>query len=462
MVRVRYAPSPTGGLHLGGLRTALYNLLFAKASGGKFILRIEDTDRTRLVPESAARMESLLARFGIVSDEPVIFQSSRLPIYKAYADRLVEEGKVYKCICKPDRLERIRTLKIKQGLPSTYDKRCLAAKEFISSDDKNCVYRLNVEPKRNVEVNDWLRGKITVESDLIDDQVLMKSDGFPTYHFASVVDDHEMGITHVIRGDEWIPSTPKHVLLYEAFGWAPPQFIHLPLLVDANRQKLSKRSPGQRALVDDFLKDGYTPATLTNFVALLGWNPGTVKELYYEIDELAKDFDLTKAQKGAAVVDSDKLNWMSTQHTARFLASEPFDELREEFALAYGVSDVSDDRLRRILAAIGEGSATVRELVLRSKPFFVRPDTSSSSSISFDIVQQALAIARNLSVGFSSTEVLTSLKPLWRKGSNWKQKDVMQTLRLALTGLKQGPGVAGVAAALGKGETINRMEAFIK
>lgn len=283
-VRVRYAPSPTGFLHLGGLRTALYNHLFAAQRGGAFVLRIEDTDRTREVPGAAESLLTALEWCGVTPDEgpgriggphgPYV-QSERLDIYKDHVDTLLDSGWAYRCFCTADRLEALRRDQRARGLPSLYDRACLGldkdeVERRVAAGEPHVV-RLKVPPGASV-VQDAVWGETRFPHSVIDDQVLLKSDGYPTYHLASVVDDHLMRISHVIRGEEWLSSTPKHQLLYEAFGWDAPQFVHLPLLLNADRSKLSKRQ-GDVA-VEDYARKGYLPEALVNFVALLGWRPG--------------------------------------------------------------------------------------------------------------------------------------------------------------------------------------------
>ncbi len=302
--RVRFAPSPTGYLHIGGLRTALYNYLFAKNQNGKIILRIEDTDRKRFVEGAIENLIDTLNWAGINFDEgPNIggefkpyLQSERLDIYKRLAEKLVFEDKAYYCFCTPERLEKLKEEQQKQKLPQTkYDKHCLHLSKSKIENNLNTkipfVIRLNVHPDEKIIFNDVIRETVEFDTNNIDDQVLIKSDGYPTYHLANVVDDHLMEISHVIRGEEWLSSTPKHVILYEYFGWEKPVFAHLPLLLNPDKSKLSKRQ-GDVA-VEDYREKGYLKEALINFVALLGWNYGDDKE-FYEMDELIKKFSLER------------------------------------------------------------------------------------------------------------------------------------------------------------------------
>ena len=301
-VRLRFAPSPTGWLHIGGLRTALFNYLYAKKMGGQFILRIEDTDRTRYVEGAVENLLDALNWSGIENDEgpkyvdgelkevgeygPYV-QSNRLPLYRKYVDELIDKGYAYYCFCDKERLDAIRAEREAKGLIPRYDGFCRSipieeAKKRVANGEPYVV-RLKLNKNEDVTFNDLVRGKITINTDDMDDQVLLKSDGFPTYHMAVVVDDHLMGVTHIVRGEEWLPSTPKHVLLYRALGWEEPTYVHLPTVLNKSRKKLSKRE-GDVA-VGDFRKAGYLPDALINFLALIGWSPDTEDEIM-SMDEM--------------------------------------------------------------------------------------------------------------------------------------------------------------------------------
>ena len=333
-VRVRFAPSPTGYLHVGGLRTALYNYLFAKKHGGVFILRIEDTDRNRFVDGALESLIRSLENLGLHHDEgpyldgdtivergdhgPYI-QSKRLDMYRHYADELLANGHAYHCFCTSERLEKLRADQTALKQAPRYDKQCLSlskdeVKRRIEAGEPY-VIRLDVAFERGeIVFHDLVRGQVKIHAKDIDDQVLMKSDGFPTYHLANVVDDHLMEISHVIRGEEWLPSTPKHILLYEAFGWEQPEFAHLPLLLNPDKSKLSKRQ-GDVA-VEDYLRKGYLKEALINFVALLGWNPGqgSTQEVF-SLEELTFAFDINHVHKAGAVFDLRKLDWLDRKST---------------------------------------------------------------------------------------------------------------------------------------------------
>lgn len=331
MIRVRFAPSPTGYLHIGSLRTYLYNWLFARKNKGKIILRIEDTDRKRYVKGATENLIKVLEKFGLNWDEgPIIkngvikqkgnygpyIQSERIETYRTLAHKLVENGYAYYCFCSEERLKNLREEQIAKGLPPMYDRKCrnLSSEEIKEKIRKNIPYviRLKVPDSFNgkpyVVFNDLIRGEIKFDLKTIDDQILLKSDNWPTYHLANVIDDHLMGVTHVIRGEEWLSSTPKHILLYHAFGWQIPKFAHLPLLLNPDRSKLSKRQ-GDIA-VEDFLAQGYLPEAIINFIALLGWNPDTNQEIF-SLKELIKGFSLEKVQKAGAILNRRKLDWIN-------------------------------------------------------------------------------------------------------------------------------------------------------
>jgi nondiscriminating glutamyl-tRNA synthetase len=338
MVRVRFAPSPTGYVHIGSLRTALYNYLFAKKNKGSYILRIEDTDQKRLVEDSMLNLIECLEKTGIAHDEGPTYingaliqkgefgpyiQSERLEIYKKYLNELLDNKHAYYCFCSKERLEEVRENQRRENMTPKYDGHCrnLSKEEIdkrIAAGEEHVV-RLKMPEDSIISFYDEVRGDININSDEVDDQVLIKSDGFPTYHFAVVIDDHLMGITHVIRGEEWLPSTPKHVLLYDAFGWEKPTYVHLPNILNADKKKLSKRQ-GDVA-VEDFLAKGYLPEALINYIALLGWSPDVNEEIF-SMKELIEHFDVKRVNKSGAVFDINKLNWMNGEYLRKLPTAE--------------------------------------------------------------------------------------------------------------------------------------------
>lgn len=322
MIRTRFAPSPTGYLHIGGLRTALYAYLYAKKHNGEFFLRIEDTDQERLVKDSLQNIIDTLNWAGLTYDEgpdkpgkhgPFI-QSERLDLYQEHANKLLKEGHAYRCFCTRERLEEMRNDQMAAKKAPMYDRKCRYLTENEIQEKLNngetFVVRQAVPLNRTIKFEDQIRGKMNFDTNTLDDHVLLKTDGFPTYHLAVVVDDHFMEITHVIRGEEWLPSTPKHILLYESFGWEPTTFAHLPLLLNKDRSKLSKRQ--NDVSTQSYIDKGYLKEAIINFIALLGWNTSDNNEIY-SIEDLEKEFTIERVQKGGAVFDLDKLNWFNWQ-----------------------------------------------------------------------------------------------------------------------------------------------------
>ncbi|RLC83882.1 MAG: glutamate--tRNA ligase, partial [Chloroflexi bacterium] len=317
-IRVRFAPSPTGQPHIGNIRTVVFNWLFARQHHGKFILRIEDTDRSRYAPNAVKVIKDSLRWLGLDWDEgpdiggpygPYV-QSQRLEFYREKAEELIEKGWAYRCNCTPERLERIRKEQRARVETPMYDGHCRELPPDAISPDEPHVIRLKVPREGTTTVHDLLRGDITFENRLIDDQILLKSDGFPTYHLAVVVDDHLMNITHIMRGDDWISSTPKRVLLYQALGWEPPVYAHVPLVLGPDGKKLSKRHGA--VSIADFRKQGYLPDALFNFLALLGWSPGEGEEQeIFSREELLELFDIQHINLASAVFSYDKLDWMN-------------------------------------------------------------------------------------------------------------------------------------------------------
>lgn len=316
-VRVRFAPSPTGYLHIGGLRSALFNWLWARHNGGVFVLRLEDTDRARLVEGSDTQINASLEALGIVPDEGPrqggdfgpYTQSERLESYAKHAQALVDSGALYPCWCSADRLSQLREEAQRHGVAFKYDRHCLQPGNQQTQDQPHVLrFRITDEPA-TVSWDDAVRGRLEFKAADLDDFVAIKADGYPTYQFANVVDDHDMHISHVLRADEWIPSTPKHLLLYAAFGWEPPMFAHLPAVQGpTGGKKLSKRDGAKSA--EEFIADGYLPEALMSFLATLGWNDGTTQEVYAR-DELIERFTLDRIQKSPARFDAERLTWLN-------------------------------------------------------------------------------------------------------------------------------------------------------
>ena len=337
-VRVRFAPSPTGFLHIGGLRTALYNYLYAKQNDGIFILRIEDTDRNRYVEGAVENLIKTMQWSGIEYDEgPKIegnkgpyFQSKRLDIYKKYIQQLIKKEKAYPCFYSTERLKNIEKENIPSNILTQQDQkyRNISIDESITRmKNENHVIRLKVPKSGSIEYRDQVRGKLKFDLSLIEDQILIKSDGYPTYHFANVVDDYLMEITHVIRGEEWLASMPKHLLLYENFNWKKPEFIHLPLILNQDKTKLSKRQ--NDVAVEDYINNGYLKKAFINYLSLLGWHGSGDQELY-TFDELIEDFSIDRIQKSGAIFDIKKLNWMNNHYIKKLDPQEILDKFLKD------------------------------------------------------------------------------------------------------------------------------------
>lgn len=468
-VRVRFAPSPTGYLHVGGLRTALYNYLFAKKNGGKFLLRIEDTDRTRLVEGATEGLISVLKWAGLEFDEgpgiggpnsPYI-QSQRTELYRKSAHELLEKGFAYKCFCTSERLDEMRAVQQAMGQPPRYDKFCehLTPAELKEREDKNLLFVIRMKvPEKTIRFTDEIRGLIEIAPENIDDQVLIKSDGFPTYHLANVVDDHDMQITHVIRGEEWLPSTPKHILLYEYFGWQHPVFAHLPLLLNPDRSKLSKRQ-GDVA-VEDFRAKGYLKETLVNFVALLGWNPGDEREIF-SMEELEKEFTLERVGKSGAIFNHDKLNWLNQQHIRLMDPEKILLELKPSME-EKGIKS-EHDYLIRVINVMKDRVNFISEFVTFSSYFFTEPDTYDAETVSKrwkpESKTQLALFGENLkSVTDFSHDPLQDCLKKTAESLRIKAGDLIHPTRLAISGVGFGPSLYEMMAILGKETVLRRIE----
>lgn len=477
-IRVRFAPSPTGYLHVGGLRTALYNYLFARKNNGKFILRIEDTDRNRYVEGAVENLINSLKWCGLDYDEgPDVggnfgpyMQSQRLDIYKKYAQQLIDNGHAYYCFCSPERLKALKEEQERQKLPQAkYDKHCLnLSKEEIQNKLENgeqFVIRLNVQPNQRIIFEDIIRGVVEFDSNNIDDQVLIKSDGYPTYHMANVVDDHLMEISHVIRGEEWLSSTPKHILLYDFFGWEKPKFAHLPLLLNPDRSKLSKRQ-GDVA-VEDYRAKGYLKEALVNFVALLGWNAGDDKEFYY-MDELINNFSLERVNKSGAVFDLQKLNWLNAEHLRKMEDNKILPILKNYLSTTeFNSNKFNDEKLLQIIGAMKERVTFIHEFVESCKYFYEEPEEYEQKSIEKNWKEETPNHLNKLKDEFE--KLINPTKEDYEKvfskvaeELNIGKGKLIHPLRLAVSGQSTGPGMFDLLFILGKDEVIKRIQKAIE
>lgn len=478
-VRVRFAPSPTGFLHIGGLRTALYNFLFARHHGGAFILRIEDTDQERTVPGAVENIIEMLRWVGLEFDEgphvggpygPYV-QSQRLELYRQQAQVLLERGAAYYAFDTPEELERMRQQQRRAGIAPKYDRFAMRNSftlppeevQRLLAEGAPAVIRLAVPLDREVRFTDIIRGTITVQSRDLDDQVLLKSDGFPTYHLANVVDDHFMLISHVIRGEEWIPSTPKHILLYEAFGWEPPQFAHLPLLLNPDRSKLSKRH-GDVA-VEDFRRQGYFPEALLNFVALLGWNPTADRELF-TLPELIASFDLTKVNRSPAIVDRKKLDWLNAQYLRRLPLERLAEELRP-ILRQMSYPEYPLDYLMRAIALLRERVDRLPEIATFGDYLFVPPSHYDQEYFAKywhpelpRWLNELIPVLEALEPFTAETLQHTVREFAAERGQPLRA--IVHPLRLILTGKAVGAGIFETMEVLGKQVCLQRLQTFLR
>lgn len=479
--RVRFAPSPTGYLHIGGLRTALYNELLAKHDGGDFILRIEDTDQARYVEGAVENLCRSLEACGVVPNEGVwldqkgniiqrgeygpYLQSERKGKHREYADQLVKMGKAYHCFCTTERLDELRAQQQLEGKPTMYDGKCRSVPheeaEKRIEDGESYVIRLKLPEQGDITFFDVIRDDITFDWSVMDDQIIIKSDGFPTYHLAATCDDHDMEITQVIRGEEWLSSTPKHLFIYEAFGWTPPKFAHLPLLLNSDRSKLSKRQ-GDVA-VEDYLKKGYLPEALVNFVALLGWNPTGDREVYSH-DELIALFDLAKINKAGAVFNTEKLDWLNAQYI-KTMPTDRYLELTHPF-----IAELTDDGsfADRCLNLVRDRVTKPQEVTDLTQFFFRNRLDYSTASLTWKTQTMEDAKGRLVAVhdsieklseadALDTVKIETTIKALIAD-HGWGNGDTLWPMRVALSGQEKSPGPFELAATYGKERALKRLE----
>ncbi|MFH1533905.1 MAG: glutamate--tRNA ligase [Nitrospirota bacterium] len=481
MIKTRFAPSPTGYLHVGGLRTALYCYLFARKNKGKYLLRIEDTDQERYVEDAEESLIKTLEWVGLHHDEGPFRQSERTEIYKEHAQKLIDSGHAYRCFCSKERLDEMREKQMQRKQATMYDRKCadLPESEVKAKMEagESFVIRQKM-PYTTIKFKDLVRGNVQFDGKTVDDSVLMKSDGFPTYHLANVVDDHLMEITHVIRGEEWLPSTPKHIALYNAFGWEIPEFAHLPLLLNQDKTKLSKRQ-GDVA-VEDYIKKGYSKEAITNFVAFLGWNPGGGEEKeIYTLKELEEVFSLEKVHKAGAVFNIEKLDWFNWRWEKENFAKETANMTPEQKAEKllkkceqYLSPDQKKDKEKLLKAVL-----IVEEKILKDPK-----ETATNIDFYFNLPEYNKELLTHEKMMVDFNQALLALEKAQedlQKLDNWTKESLKQTLletvqalgakngqvfwplRSALTGVQFSPGVFESAWILGKEETLNRIETAI-
>lgn len=481
-VRTRFAPSPTGRMHVGNLRTALYAYLIAKHEGGDFILRIEDTDQERFVEEALDIIYRTLDKTGLKHDEgpdkdggvgPYV-QSERQAqgIYLKYAKQLIEEGKAYYCFCDKERLESLRqTITTESGETKkivVYDKHCLhLSKEEVEAKlaaGVPYVIRQNSPTEGTTTFHDELYGDVTVSNDELDDMILIKSDGFPTYNFANVVDDHLMGITHVVRGNEYISSSPKYTLLYQAFGWEEPKYIHCPLITDENHQKLSKRSG--HSSFEDLIEQGFVAEAVVNYVALLGWSPDSNQEIF-SLEELVKEFDYHRINKSPSVFDINKLKWMNGEYL-KAMDADRFKELVTPYIREVITKDLDLDKICPLVQTRMEILPDVKELVdfFEELPdydvqMYCHKKMKTNLQNSLEILKEEYEILKDFDDW--TLDALHDRLMAYISEKGIKNGTGLWPVRTAVSGKQSTPGGAfEIMEIIGKEESLKRMETGIR
>ena len=498
-VRVRFAPSPTGPLHIGGVRTALFNYLFAKKYNGVFYLRIEDTDKNRFVPGAEEYIIEALEWLGISPSETVgknekfgpYRQSERKELYKQYANQLINSGWAYYAFDSPENLELHRKQHEEQGKTFIYnwhnreklDTSLILSKEETEkriASGSAYVIRFKTPVNETLELHDIIRGTISFETNLLDDKVLFKSDGMPTYHLANIVDDHLMETSHVIRGEEWLPSMPLHCLLYKAFGWEAPEFAHLPLILKPiGNGKLSKRDgdklgfpvfplewKSEEGVSSGYRENGFFPEAVINFLALLGWNDGTDQELF-SLEELAAKFDLNRVHKAGAKFDPDKNKWFNHQ----YLQKQSDEKLSDLFVADMVKRDFSfvemtnKPLMTKVVSLIKERANFVSEFWELSNYFFEAPTSYDEKAAKNwkeetpELMKQLISVIETIS-DFTSLNIETVVKD-WMTKNEIGMGKIMQPFRLSLVGALKGPHLFDIVELIGKGETVKRLEKAI-
>ena len=499
-VRVRFAPSPTGPLHIGGVRTALFNYLFAKKNGGTFYIRIEDTDQTRFVAEAESYIFEALEWLGIAPDETIgknekfgpYRQSERKAIYKQYADQLISNGWAYYAFDTPEKLDELRkeaeanknTFIYNHTVRESLDTSLHLSKEETEKRiqaGEHYVIRFKTPVNQILEIQDIIRGNVKFDTNLLDDKVLFKSDGMPTYHLANIVDDHLMETSHVIRGEEWLPSVPLHYLLYKAFGWEAPEFAHLPLILKpVGNGKLSKRDGDKlgfpvfplewktaEGTSMGYREQGFFPEAVVNFLALLGWNDGTEQEIF-SLDELVEKFDLKRIHKAGAKFDPDKNKWFNHQYLQKKSDVELAAMFQKELAKKdiSTAHDISEDKLTKIVSLVKDRANFVTELFDLSDYFFEAPKTYDDKAAKnwkeeTPVLMQKVTEELERITDFTSVTIETILKD-WMTANEIGMGKVMQPLRLSVVGALKGPHLFDIIELIGKEETISRIKKAIE
>ncbi len=470
-VRTRFAPSPTGFMHVGNLRTAIFAYLISKHSDGDFILRIEDTDQSRKVEGAIEFIYNTCKLCGLNFDEGPnnpgeygpYFQSERLDLYKKYAEELVEKGKAYYCFCTEDRLEQLRAIADKSKIPFMYDGHCKhLTKEEIEEKLKNgesYVIR-QAMPKHGKSVyEDVVYGKIEVENRILEDQILIKSDGYPTYNFANVIDDHLMGITHVARGNEYLMSTPKYNLLYESFGWEKPTYIHLPLVLGEDGQKLSKRN-GDASFMDLY-NEGYLPEAIINYLTLLGWAPESNNEIF-SLEELVKEFNPERISKSPATYDVKKLRWINAHYIKKLEIDELVKITLPHLKEAYNLENKSEEWLKELISLYQNHISYGKEIVEVTSMFFnenIELNEECAEIMKDETVPNTIEVFKNEIQNITdwTVENINNAINNTKEKANVKGKMLYMPIRIKVSGIMHGPELPNTIHLIGKETILNRL-----
>lgn len=473
-IRVRIAPSPTGDWHLGNARTALYSYLFARHHGGKFYLRIEDTDQARLVEGAVDRLLLILDWLGLHPDawpdgQPYFVQSQNVPRYREIANQLVVEGKAYYCFATPEELENMRSEQQAAKKAPRYDNRWgyrdlpLEEAQARVATGESHVIRFKMPVEGDIIVQDMIRGDVKTQASLLDDFIVVKADGFPTYHLAHIVDDHDAEITHVLRGDEWLSSAPRHIEMYKALGWDPPQYAHLPVILGPDKGKLSKRHGAKP--IFEYRDDGYLPEAVLNFLALLGWSSGTDQELFTP-EQLIEAFDLSRVHPSPAVFDADRLLWFNGMHIRNLSVDELSTRLVDFNPSLAEWCDADLAKFSRVVASLHDRLTTLKEfselalfayqdsLEYDLELFTAKGQTKEDCVVAVDL---ALSLLPSLE-DWSHDSLEVTLRSA-AEAQGVKAGAVFWPLRVALTALPASPGVFEVLHVLGKEESLKRLQA---
>ena len=464
-VRVRFAPSPTGHLHIGGVRTALFNYLFARHNNGTFILRIEDTDSSRSTEESIQQIVNGLKWIGMEWDEGPFRQTERKEIYKSYLDRLLKEEKAYRCYCTPDELDEMRKKAMVAGENPRYNRKC---RDLINPpQDKPFVIRFRTPLDGSVIVNDLLRGEVTFDMSEMDDIIIARSNGTPTYNFVVVVDDVEMKITHVIRGDDHLSNTPKQVILYKGLGLPFPEFVHIPMILGKDKKRLSKRHGATSVM--SYKDMGYLPEAMLNYLVRLGWSSGD-QEIFTK-EEMIEKFSLENINKSAGVFDTDKSLWVNQHYIKKSKPSELVPLLKkilESENIISSENDFSDDEIEKVIPSLQERSKTLIEMAHKAEFYFKDEIIYDEAAANKFFKDDILPIFNDLSEKLKAiNEELNheNLQPLFNEimeKHSLKLGKIAQPLRVALTGKKESPGIFEVIVLLGKNKVLKRLRMAIE